>query len=167
VAVLAALAGAQDRAALAAVLGELALDEAALVRVGGGHGAHLERFRIALRITAHVRHRAKYRDVPLPLERAFVFTRGHERVGAPARTLREFVEEISRAPGSAVAAHADRGDFSRWIADVFGDRSLALDIAELEEQHRRGSVLDLGTALVESVILRYEVAPAAEPARGD
>jgi hypothetical protein len=59
-----------------------------------------------------------------------------------------------------VDAHARRGDFSRWIADVFGDRPLADEVRDLEERHRRGEIVDLVTALVESVSLRYEVVSA-------
>ncbi len=163
-ATLASLAGRDGDAAWAGLLGGLAIDEAALVRATGTEGAQVERFRLASRLTAHVRHRAKYRDVPLPKERAFVFTLGGTPCGGPARTLRAFIAGISRAPAEAVDAHARRGDFSRWIADVFGDRPLALEVRELEERHRRGEVIDLATALVESVSLRYEVGPPADGA---
>jgi hydroxymethylpyrimidine pyrophosphatase-like HAD family hydrolase len=157
VATLGALAGREGDPAWPKLLGDLAIDEAALVRATAAEGAQLERFRLSPRVTAHVRHRAKYRDVPLRMDRAFVFTQGGKPSGAPARTLRAFVEGISRAPADAVDAHARRGDFSRWIADVFGDRELALEVRELEELDRRGEVVDLVTALVESVSLRYEV----------
>jgi hypothetical protein len=164
-AALASLAGRDEDASWPELLGALAIDEAALVRATGTDGAHVERFRLAPRLTAHVRHRAKYRDVPLPRERAFVFTRAGRPYGAPARTLGAFVEGISRTPADAVDAHARRGDFSRWIADVFGDRPLSDEVRELEEKHRRGEVVDLVTALVEAVSLRYEVAPAASAER--
>lgn len=160
-ATLAALAGRDGDAAWSRLLGDLAIDEAALVRATGTEGAEVERFKLASRLTAHVRHRAKYRDVPLPKERAFVFTLGGAPWGAPARTLRDFVDGISRAPADAVDAHARRGDFSRWIADIFGDRPLALEVRELERRHRRGEVDDLATALGESVSLRYEVGSGA------
>lgn len=165
VAALASVAGREGGEAWAALLHDLAIDEAALVRATGTEGAHVERFRLAPRLTAHVRHRAKYRDVPLPRERAFVFTQAGRPLGAPARTLRAFVEGISRAPPDSVDAHARRGDFSRWIADVFGDQPLADEVRELEEQHRRGKVVDLVTALVESVSLRYEVEPTLAAGR--
>lgn len=166
IAALASVAGREGDRTWAALLHDLAIDEAALVRATGTEGAHVERFRLAHRLTAHVRHRAKYRDVPLPRERAFVFTRAGGPLGAPARTLRGFVDGISRAPPDVVDAHARRGDFSRWIADVFGDHPLADEVRELEDRHRRGQVLDLATALVESVSLRYEVAPALAAGRG-
>lgn len=166
IAALASVAGREGDRSWATLLDDLAIDEAALVRATGTGGAHVERFRLAPRLTAHVRHRAKYRDVPLPRERAFVFTRAGVPFGAPACTLRGFVNAISRAPPEVVHAHARRGDFSRWIADVFGDHPLADEVRELEERHRRGQVVDLATALVESVALRYEVAPALAAAPG-
>jgi hydroxymethylpyrimidine pyrophosphatase-like HAD family hydrolase len=154
---LAAIAGRQRDAAWSSLLGDLAIDEAALVRSMGTEGAQVERFRLASRITAHVRHRAKYRDVPLPRERAFVFTQAGRPCAPPARTFRAFVEGIETAPVRAVEGHARRGDFSRWIADVFGDQSLAAEVREMEERFRRGEVVDVATALVEAVALRYEV----------
>jgi len=161
-ATLARLAGSKDDSAWSGLLGDLAIDEAALIRATGTEGAQPARFRLAPRLTAHVRHRAKYRDVPLPTDRAFVFTREGTPRGT-ARTLSAFVEGIASAPADAVDAHARRGDFSRWIADVFGDQTLALEVRELEERHRHGEVVDLVTALVESVSLRYEVgAPGSE-----
>ena len=113
--------------------------------------AHVERFRLGARLTAHVRHRAKYRDVPLAAERAFVFTRKGRGWGKPARTLRAFVEGVARAPTDVLDGHARRSDFSRWIAEVFGDQPLAADLREVEERHRTGEALELRTALVEAI----------------
>ncbi len=156
-ATLAAIAGREADAAWSSLLGDLAIDEAVLVRATDAEGAQVERFRLASRVTAHVRHRAKYRDVPLPKARAFVFTHAGRPCAPPARTLRAFVEGIGRAPAPAVEGHASRGDFSRWIADVFRDEPLAAEVRELEEKYRRGEVVDLAIALVEAVSMRYEV----------
>jgi hypothetical protein len=96
--VLARIAGAQDDDALRDVVGDLALDEAAVGRATHTGEAHVERFRLAARLTAHVRHRAKYRDVPL-----------------------------------------------------------AADLRDVENRHRGGEVLDIRTALVDAIALRYDV----------
>ena len=162
VATLAAPAGRGGDAAWSELLGDLAIDEAALVRAVGTEGAPVERFRLGPRLTAHVRHRVKYRDVPLSGAQAFVFTRQGRPIGRPARTLRAFVQGIARAPADAVDGHARRGDFSRWLADVFGDQPLAAELGELEARHRRGEVVDLATALVETISLRYQVRLAEE-----
>ncbi len=156
-ATLARIAGVADDEAFGALLGDLAIDEAALVRAGGEGESRVERFRLARRLTTHVRHRAKYRDVPLPSGRAFVFMSQSRPFGPPARTLRAFVEGLRRVPSTALHRHALSNDFSRWIADVFGDQPLAAELRDLEERHRRGEVVDLGTALDEAISLRYEV----------
>ncbi len=98
-------------------------------------------------------------DVRAALEevRAFVFTHAGRPCAPPARTLRAFVEGIGSAPDRAVEGHARRGDFSSWIAEVFGDRPLAEEVRELERRYRRGEVVDIATALVEAVSMRYEV----------
>ena len=159
-AALARIAGVADDDAFHRLLGDLAIDEAALVRASSPGEAHVERFRLARRVTTHVRHRAKYRDVPLPSDRAFVFTQRSRPFGRPARTLRAFVEGLGRVPLEALHRHALRNDFSRWMAEVFGDQALAADLRDLEELHRGGGVVDLRTALEEAISLRYEVASA-------
>ena len=68
---------------------------------------------------------------------------------------------LGRVPREVLDRHALRNDFSRWIAEVFGDQPLAADLHDLEERHRRGEVVDLRTALEEAISLRYEVASAA------
>lgn len=161
VAALAHLAALEDVSPLSALLGELAIDEAAVVRAVRGGEAHAHRFRLAPRLTAHVRHRAKYRDVPLPVEHAFVMTRGNRPFGAPVRTLRAFIRAVESAPTEVLVGHVSRGDFSRWIAEVFGDYPLAADLRDLEERQGRGEVVDLRRALVEAIALRYEVAATA------
>ncbi len=161
IATLAQVAGVPDDDAFGALLGDLAIDEAALVRASAPGEAQVERFRLARRLTTHVRHRAKYRDVPLPSNRAFVFTSRSGAFGPPARTLSSFVGGLGRVPREVLDRHALRNDFSRWIAEVFGDQPLAADLHDLEERHRRGEVVDLRTALEEAISLRYEVASAA------
>jgi hypothetical protein len=155
---LAQIAGVADDDAFGALLGDLSIDEAALVRATGPGEPKVERFWLAPRLTTHVRHRAKYRDVPLPTHRAFVFTTPSRTSVPPARTLRAFVEGLGRVPAEALHQHALRNDFSRWIAEVFKDQPLATDLRDLEERHRRGEVVDLRPALQDAISLRYEVA---------
>lgn len=164
-ATLARIAGSVEGPELAALLGALALEEAVLVRSARRDDSHVEWFRLAARLTSHVRHRAKYRDVPLPRERAFVFTRAGAPVGPPAETLGGFVAGVAHAPADALDAHARRGDFSRWMGDVFGDEPLAAELRALEARHRRGEGVDVRTALVEAVALRYDVSLSAAVGR--
>ena len=63
------------------VFRDLQTTEAALLP--GAEEAHgqVRRFQLAPRLTAHVRHRTKYLDMPVPTSQAFVFTTD----GRPAR----------------------------------------------------------------------------------
>jgi hydroxymethylpyrimidine pyrophosphatase-like HAD family hydrolase len=139
------------------VLGSLGIDEAALIPRAAGDGRLPQRFTIAPRLTAHVRHRAKYLEVPMPPERAFRFTCNGQNFGTPARTLKEFVQIQERLPTEALEGHAQRGDFSRWIAKVFGDQPLASAIHKVEDRFRQGGVKQLSKALIAPVRERYEL----------
>jgi hydroxymethylpyrimidine pyrophosphatase-like HAD family hydrolase len=118
----------------------------------------LQHFNIGTRLTPHVRHREKYVDVPVGADHAFVFM-GHGRPSAHrVRTLRAFVNAIESTPAPALEPYLRRGDFSRWISDVFGDRTLA---AELESVQRitasGGSLSDTLAQMVAAIRARYDV----------
>lgn len=152
---LAAFFDAQDlHEAWAQRFAALAIDEAAVVTHSGTPSLP-EGFTIARRITSHVRHRTKYIDVPMPLERAFRFTSGRKSLGLSARTLREFMRTQELVPTGALQAHARRGDFSRWIREVFGDAPLAADLQRLEKQVRDEEVGDPRPALAKLIRERY------------
>lgn len=139
------------------VLGSLGIDEAAVLPRTAGNGQLPHRFTIAPRLTTHVRHRAKYLEVPMPTERAFHFTCNGQNFGAPARTLKEFVQMQVRLPAEALEAHAERGDFSNWIAKVFGDQPLAAAIRKVEEKFREGGLPNLSQALIKPIRDRYDL----------
>ena len=139
------------------ILGNLGIDEAARVPRTALDGEKPRRFTIAPRLTSHVRHRAKYLDVTMPEERAFHFTRYGQNMGSSARTLKEFVHLQQRLPLEALEGHAERGDFSRWIADVFGDQPLAAALCSVEKRFREGHVKLLPDALIKPIRDRYEV----------
>jgi hydroxymethylpyrimidine pyrophosphatase-like HAD family hydrolase len=158
VSALTSLCGAEDAAsAWSATLANLGIDEAARAPRPAAPGALPQRFTIAPRLTSHVRHRAKYLEVPMPQEHAFYFTCNGQNMGAPARTLKEFVQMQQRLPIEALAGHAERGDFSRWIGRVFGDQPLADAIGKVEDGFRNGRVKRLPDALVKPIRERYEV----------
>ena len=141
----------------ATLAGNLEIGEAALLS-GVDWLDHVpQRFTTAQRITTHVRHRAKYFDVPMPKRNAFVFTDQARPVSAPARTLEQFVTAVELLPIATIDSHAKHGDFSRWIGQVFGDRPLAVAIGEVEDQYRLGHVADLAKELVRPIRERYEL----------
>jgi hypothetical protein len=78
-------------------------------------------------------------------------------VGTLARTLEQFVTAVGLLPIATIDGHAQRGDFSRWIGEVFGDQPLAVAIRQVEEQYRLGHVADLAKELVRPIRERYEL----------
>jgi hypothetical protein len=139
-----------------ALLADLAIDEAVLLPGSIESGTSSKRFRVAPRLAGHVRHRQKYADVPVRREQEFVFTRGGRPLGR-ARTVRDLLAALPELPPDVVTGHLERGDFRRWIEDVFGDRELGDSIRSIEGGHGANSGDDLRRAIAD----RY----APEPAR--
>src|SRR5579872_7203968 len=119
----------------------------------------LVKFDLFPRLTSHVRHKAKYLDVQLLWEQGFVFTQDGKPVGARSRTLKEFISQVESVSPAVLKEHAQRGDFSRWIADVFRDHFLASDIRKVEQRYRLGHIHELSVSLVKLIQERYEVFP--------
>ena len=138
-------------------LAGLGIDEAAMLPRRATNGELPKKFTIAPRLTTHVRHRAKYLDVPMPEGRAFHFTCDGKNFGTPARTLKEFIQLQQRMPAAVLEGHAKRSDFSHWISKVFGDQPLAEEIRKVEKRHRRGKVKNLSEALNQTIRERYEM----------
>jgi hypothetical protein len=105
-------------------LASLAIDEALLLPGAQETGDRLTRFRIAPRMTAHVRHRQKYCEVPVRPGHEFVFTRQGRPTGQRAHTLMELALLLPDLPDDVFADHFARGDFHRWVERVFGDIEL-------------------------------------------
>jgi hydroxymethylpyrimidine pyrophosphatase-like HAD family hydrolase len=140
-------------------LASLGIDEAILLPGMQETGGQCLKFKLFPRLTSHVRHKAKYLDVQLLAEQAFWFTDDGETVAGPARTLKGFLALLGLAPPAVLAGHAQRGDFSRWIADVFHDHALASEIRKVEQRFRLGHIHDLIESIAKLVQERYEFSP--------
>jgi soluble P-type ATPase len=139
--------------------GELPVEDAVLLPGSEEAGGKFRRFKLLPRLTSHVRHKAKYLDVQLICEQGFLFTERGQPAAEPARTLKEFVALLGTVSSSVVDGHARAGDFSRWIADVFHDHSLASDIRKVEQRYRLGHDHDLPGAVGKLIRERYELSP--------
>ncbi|MEO8070690.1 MAG: HAD hydrolase family protein [Acidobacteriota bacterium] len=151
------------------VLTNLAIGEAVVLPITSEAAGVLRRIRLAPRLTPHVRHQAKYMDIPVAPSRAFVFWPQDSPAGPRVDTLRGFVQVLEESPEPSLHGHLRRSDFSRWIGDVFGDRELAGQVNQLEAQFRSGERPTVTRAIVEAVRQRYDFAriepvPAAEVA---
>jgi hydroxymethylpyrimidine pyrophosphatase-like HAD family hydrolase len=147
----------EEEAEWESLLNGLTIDEAALLPRMDASARSLQRFNVGGRMTPHVRHRSKYLEVPMLEHHAFVFTCNGRPVGSSARTLKEFVILISRLPASSIEGHTRNGDFSRWIAGVFGDQPLAAELRKVERQYRKGQVTNLVESLTAPIRERYEL----------
>lgn len=121
-----------DSAAWRKLLCHVGVGQAVALPITEEAGGELRLFNIGRRLTPHVRHREKYVDVPVTEQKGFVFTAPASP--ARARTLREFVTVLETQPIDRLKGHLQRGDFSRWIGEVFGDRALAAEIREQEQR---------------------------------
>jgi hypothetical protein len=143
------------------VLSNLAINEAVLLPNTEEACGSLCRFRVAPRMTAHVRHQHKYLDMPLPENKAFIFVQNGSQTGRRARTLKEFAAIVAVAPPAMLDGHLRNRDFSRWIADVFRDYTLAAEVKDLEDQYRLGRIPDINDALVQVLQDRYALTTKA------
>ena len=112
---------------------------------------------MAPRLTSHVRHRAKYLDMPVLEGQAFVFTDGG-RAGPRARSLKEFMGLLAALPAAQIQAHLARHDFSRWIDDVFRDHGLGMQLRAIEDHASAEEARDLGARIAQAIRARYEAA---------
>lgn len=136
------------------VLGRLRPGQAVALPVTAESEGQLRLFTVARRLTPHVRHRQKYVDVPVSEPRAFVFT---TTPMVRVRTLRQFVAELEHSPVRALEPFVERGDFSRWIRDVFGDHALAAELRAIESRHRGRPGPDTMPALIDAIRARYDL----------
>jgi hypothetical protein len=136
-------------------LGGLAVPEAVLLPDLEKPGGPLRPFRVAPRLTSHVRHQHKYLDVPVPPGSAFVFTCRGVPTGQQARTLAEFVAMASACSPEVLQDHLQRHDFSRWIGDVFRDPSLASQVRRLEARRDLIRESEIKIALAKLIWERY------------
>jgi hydroxymethylpyrimidine pyrophosphatase-like HAD family hydrolase len=137
-------------------LAHLAVGQAFALPITEEAGGELKMFNIGQRLTVHVRHRQKYVDVPVTESRAFEFAAN----GGPAvraRTLRQFVAAVEHGSPAAMVPYVRRGDFSRWIADVFGDRALADELRRHERRFTAGMDTDVLPEIAGAIRARYDL----------
>jgi hydroxymethylpyrimidine pyrophosphatase-like HAD family hydrolase len=141
----------------ASVFFGLATNEAALLPGAEESRGQVRRFRLAPRLTSHVRHQAKYLDMPVLGSQAFVFT-DNGRPGPRAQTLKEFMGLLAALPPERLQGHLQRHDFSRWLADVFRDNPLAGHVRDLEGRVSTEDTREIAADIAQSIRARYEVA---------
>ena len=138
------------------MLSRLPLGQAVALPVTEEARGRLTMFNIGRRLTPHVRHRQKYVDVPVMEGRAFQFA-GNGAAPRGARTLRQFVDALEHGSTAALEAYLLRGDFSRWISDVFGDNALAEEVRTEETRFKGHANDDVLPEIVGAIRARYDL----------
>jgi hydroxymethylpyrimidine pyrophosphatase-like HAD family hydrolase len=151
------------------MLPDLPIDQEVALPVTDEAGAEFRRFVIGERLTPHVRHRQKYVDVPVSDNHAFVFDSGRRAMTVRAHTLREFVSAVEDLDETDARGYLRRGDFSRWIGDVFGDHALARELQGYERRYTTQKYADALEQVVSAINSRYELTDPTdvESARGE
>jgi hypothetical protein len=54
-----------------------------------------------------------------------------------------------------LAHHAEHGDFSRWVRDIFHDAELSRQLGKVESRWRRGELADLRGSIDTLIGIRY------------
>ena len=134
----------------------LVLGEAVVLPITEEAEGEARRIRLTPRLTPHVRHLAKYLDLPVSEGSAFVFWRNGSPTGQRARTLRQFVEVVEQSSPTVFEGHLRRHDFSRWIGDVFGDYPMARTLRQLEDRYLADGMSATALSLVQAIRARYE-----------
>lgn len=143
--------GASPSAGWVDILARLEIGEALLLPGTPELGNVIARFRIAPRLTIHVRHRQKYLDVDVPSGQEFVFTQQGRATDWRARTLGEFLAVLPQVSEEVLRGHLVRGDFHRWVEKVLGDRELGEAIRRIE----RGDASNARNSILRVVYDRY------------
>jgi hydroxymethylpyrimidine pyrophosphatase-like HAD family hydrolase len=133
----------------------LKMTEAALLPGALEAQGVVRRFQLAPRLTAHVRHRTKYLDMPVAEAHAFVFM-DDGRVGPRARTLKEFIALLESQPERGLEQHLQRHDFSRWIDAVFRDHPIAAHVRGMEEAAGIDAPRTIAERIAQAIRSRYE-----------
>lgn len=141
----------------AGVFRDLATNEAALLPGSAEACGEVVRFRVARRLTSHVRHQAKYLDMPVLEHHAFVF-QDSGWSGPRARSLKEFIGLLAALPPERLRGHLERRDFSRWISGVFRDHPLAAHIGALEQRAAVEDARDVAADIAQAIRARYDTA---------
>ena len=63
---------------------------------------------------------------------------------------------LAALPPDRLAGHLRRHDFSRWIDDVFRDRTLAAHLREVEARLAEDDTRDVADAVGQAIRARYE-----------
>ena len=77
-----------------------------------------------------------------------------EYTGMSAASYKDFMTSIKKVEAKSLNFHIERGDFQKWILDIFKDEKLASEIEQIQKQNLQGRALR--TQLYRIVSKRYK-----------
>lgn len=122
----------------------------------------VEQFRIAPSRTERVRHRRKYAQGDLGVDRSFYFRGPQRHLNLRAQNLMLFMQMAEGLDDNTWLYHLRQGDYSQWFRDAIKDEELATQAADIEQQGDLSAAESrqrLGAAIEERYTLA--AAPAA------
>ncbi|MDD1673572.1 MAG: alpha-amylase [Methanomicrobiales archaeon] len=75
-------------------------------------------------------------------EKAFHFHSEYGYTGYSSYSLDDFAEQLEVVPADSIAFHVQRGDFSRWVEEVIGDKNLARNLSDRTQRHELAEAVD-------------------------
>ena len=144
-----------DGAGVISILPDLPRQEFVVMEPHGSGPRRALTFAATPRETPHVRHLTKYADSRVPSGQQFLFRGPDGRSVLAAASLNEFRRAVATVDDEVLAYHAERGDFSRWVSDVFSDRELARELRKTEKRWSRREIHDLRGGIELLIQLRY------------
>jgi hypothetical protein len=78
--------------------------------------------------------------------------------------LREFVSVLEELDATQARGYLRRGDFSRWISDVFGDHALARELQGCERRYANEKYREVLDQVVAAISSRYELTDSSDVA---
>jgi hypothetical protein len=129
------------------MLPDLARGEFLLAPLDGVEGVPLLTFSVAQTLAEPPWHLRGRPDRILPRDHRFLFRRASGELVATADSLAAFREVVRTVDAGVLAHHAQRGDFSRWVVDVFADLELGARLEAAEQRWGCGRIRDLRQAI--------------------
>ena len=79
---------------------------------------------------------------------------------ATADSLQGFRDAVSTVDEIVLRDHAGRGDFSRWVRDVFANHGLSRQLAKVERRYRAADAPHLRAAIDRVIVTGIRACPS-------
>ena len=81
--------------------------------------------------------------------------------GPRAHALKELVALLAALHPDRLRPHIERHDFSRWLAGVFRDHTLAAHVRDVESRATAEAIPDVAANIAQAIRARYDTRTSA------